>query len=107
MSFRILFWNIEDFLGEEGRTELVVQHIRQTEPDVLGFAEIRDKDALRRIMRDHFSDFDFAVTDGQQEVELAVRWRRGHFGQALFTQKREFKATNPDLRPGALISLEY
>ena len=38
MSFRVLFWNIEDFLGEDGRSELVVSHIRATDPDGL-FAE--------------------------------------------------------------------
>ena len=107
MSFRVLFWNIEDFLGDEDRTRLVVDHIRQTDPDVLGLCEIRDKDGLRTIIRDHFPDFNFAVTDGQQEVELAVGWRREAFDQAIFTQKREFKARNPDLRPGALISLRH
>ena len=105
MSFRVFFWNIEDFVDHSQRVSRVADHILATAPDVLGFAEIRDKQALRRIMRDHLDAYDFAVTDGQQEVELAVGWRRGLFEQALFTQRREFKAFNPDLRPGALISL--
>lgn len=105
MPFRALFWNIEDFAGGAKRTRDVVDHIRQTDPDIIGICEVRNKDALREMIRDDFSDFDFAITDGQQEVELAVGWRRGMFEHAIFTQRREFKASNPDLRPGALLTV--
>ena len=106
MTFRVLFWNIEDFAGGKARTESVVGHIRATDPDVVGICEVRDKTELRKVIGGHFKDFDFAITDGDQEVELAVGWRRGLFDQTLFTQRREFKTDNPDLRPGALLSVQ-
>ncbi len=107
MTFRVFFWNIEDFAGGADRTNKIVSHIRQTDPDIIGICEVRDKIALRKVISEHFPDFDFAITDGDQEVELAVGWRRGFFEQTLFTQRREFKTDKPDLRPGALLSVRH
>ena len=45
-------------------------------------------------------------TDGPEIQEILVGCKRGVFDQKVFTQKREFKANNPALRPGALLSLQ-
>lgn len=106
MAFRVLFWNIENFAGDDpARLAAVVEHIRATEPDIVGFSEIRDKAALRNLLFDALSGYDFGITDGPQGIELVAGWRRGLFEQALYTQRREFKAANPFLRPGALLSV--
>lgn len=107
MSIHVLFWNIENFYGSEAtRAARVVSHIRDTDPDVVGFSEIKDKAALRSILQSSLSDYDFGITDGEQGIELLAGWKRGQFGQALFTQRREFKVGSPGLRPGSLLSLE-
>ncbi|MDJ0951806.1 MAG: endonuclease/exonuclease/phosphatase family protein [Alphaproteobacteria bacterium] len=104
---KVLFWNIENFTGANpGRAEKVIRHIREAGADVLGFSEIKDKAALRSILQDSLHDYDFGITDGLQGIELLAGWRRGEFEQALFTQRREFKADNPHLRPGSLLSVK-
>ncbi|MDJ0893658.1 MAG: hypothetical protein QNJ92_00835 [Alphaproteobacteria bacterium] len=106
MSFRILFWNIENYAGDPVRTETVVGHVKKNTPDVIGFSEIKDKAALRGILHSSLVDYDFGITDGAQGIELLAGWRRGAFEQALFTQRREFKADSPFLRPGSLLSVK-
>ncbi|MEL6205385.1 MAG: endonuclease/exonuclease/phosphatase family protein [Pseudomonadota bacterium] len=106
MSFRALFWNIENFEGDDPtRLQRVTDHIQATDPDILGFSEIRDKAALRNLLFANLTDYDFGITDGDQGIELVAGWRRGMFDQALYTQRREFKSDNPFLRPGALLSV--
>lgn len=104
---RILFWNIENFEGDNGaRAEAVVNHIKVANADVLGFSEIKDKAALRSILQESLIDYDFGITDGQQGIELLAGWKKNTFDQALFTQRREFKAGNTHLRPGSLLSIK-
>jgi hypothetical protein len=55
-------------------------------------------------MQNEFPDYTFGITDGPEVQEIIVGWRNGVFEQASFTQKREFNAHNPSLRPGALLS---
>ena len=106
MPIRVLFWNIEKFRGDDpDRAQRVVDHVRETDPDIIGFSEITDKAALRSILQSSLADYDFGITDGVEQIELLAGWRRGGFGQALFTQRREFKADNPWLRPGSLLSV--
>lgn len=107
MSFRVLFWNIENFTDvSEDRVKLVADHIVETNPDVVGFSEIKDKSALRNMLFDRLGDYDFGITDGDQKIEIVAGWRRNLFEQALFTQRREFKVNRPGLRPGSLLSLK-
>lgn len=107
MDIKVIFWNIENFYGTDpARAAQVVEHIRNANPDVVGFSEIKDKAALRSILQNSLQDYDFGITDGRQGIELLAGWRRGTFGQALFTQRREFKADNPHLRPASLLSLK-
>ncbi len=106
MSFRVLFWNIENYSGDPPRTQMLVQHIQRNSPDIVGFSEIKDKAALRSILQETLSDYDFGITDGVEGIELLAGWKRGIFTQALFTQRREFKAGNQYLRPGSLLSVK-
>ncbi|MFS8184371.1 endonuclease/exonuclease/phosphatase family protein [Pseudovibrio denitrificans] len=107
MSIRALFWNVENYSGsDEVRSRRVLEHIRENDPDVLGFSEIKDKAALRSLLQEGLYDYDFGITDGVEGIELLAGWKRGMFGQALFTQRREFKAGNKYLRPGSLLSLK-
>jgi len=108
MAIRVLFWNIENFFGDDTtRAQKVVDHVRRTNPDVVGFSEIKDKAALRSILQSNLSDYDFGITDGKEGIELLAGWKRGEFGQTLYTQRREFKVGNPDLRPGSLLSVDH
>lgn len=107
MAFKVQFWNIENFTDDDPtRIELVANHILATSPDIVGFSEIKDKNALRTVLFERLSDYDFGITDGDQQIELVAGWKRGVFGQALFTQRREFKAGNTHLRPGSLLSIQ-
>jgi hypothetical protein len=103
MKFSLLSWNIEHFKGNGKRTKLVVDYIKNYDPDVFGLFEIEGADILN-LMKGNFLDYDFAITDGPQTQEILVGWRRDKFDQAIFTQKREFKVYNPSLRPGALFT---
>ncbi len=108
MGIRILFWNIENFRGDnEERAKIVADHIRASDPDIVGFSEISSKRALRNLMMDELTDFDFGITDGAQNIELMAGWKRGKFEQALYTQRREFKANRDGQRPGALLSVKH
>jgi exonuclease III len=106
MGIKTLFWNIENYSGDPARTAEAVAHIKKNDPDVIGFCEIKDKAALRSLLQDNLSDYDFGVTDGREGIELLAGWRRGKFEQALYTQRREFKAGNDSLRPGSLLSVK-
>ncbi|HET6349648.1 MAG TPA: endonuclease/exonuclease/phosphatase family protein [Candidatus Krumholzibacteria bacterium] len=104
MKFSFLSWNVEHFRGGGERLKRVAAHVRQHDPDIFGLMEIEGADILS-LMRDEFPEHDFSVTDGPEVQEILVGWRRAKFQQAIFTQKREFKAFNPSLRPGALLSV--
>jgi len=107
MTIRVLFWNIENFRGDnEERTRAAADHIRTFDPHIVGFSEIGNKRALRNLMMEELSDFDFGVTDGKQNIELMAGWKRGVFEQAIYTQRREFKAERDGQRPGALLSVK-
>lgn len=110
MTFTFLSWNVEHFDDNDpGRTQVVADTIKAAHPagkpiDVMGILEIKSI-RVRDLMLDHFPNYDFYLTDGPQVQEILIGVRRGVFAQKIFTQKREFKAGNESLRPGALISL--
>ncbi|MDX8347351.1 endonuclease/exonuclease/phosphatase family protein [Cognatiyoonia sp. IB215446] len=108
MGIRALFWNIENFRGDNAdRTRAAAEHIRAFDPHIVGFSEIGSKRAIRNLMMEELSDFDFGITDGIQAIELMAGWKRGFFEQALYTQRREFKAGSDGQRPGALLSVKH
>ncbi len=103
--FSILSWNIEHFKGGTARLNKVVKHIEDQDPDVFSLFEIEKFD-VQTLMENKFPKYDFNITDGPQSMEILVGHRQGIFEQAVFTQKREFKAFNPSLRPGAFLSVK-
>lgn len=108
MKFSVLSWNVEAFKAGAGRVAKVAAHIKAQNsgkgPDVFGLFEVEEVDILG-LMQNEFPNYTFAITDGPQNKEILVGWRNGKFSQVAFTQKREFKAYNPALRPGALLSV--
>jgi endonuclease/exonuclease/phosphatase family metal-dependent hydrolase len=104
MKFSILCWNVEHFKASDQRVEKVADHIKQHDPDVFALLEVESLDVLD-LMRHSFPEYNFSITDGPQRQEILAGYRRDKFGQVIFTQKREFKAFNPSLRPGALLTL--
>lgn len=101
---KVLAWNVEHFKGTRTRIGKVVDHIKAQGPDIFGILEVKRAN-VRSLMEDHFPGYDFALTDGRQVQEILIGWRRSKFQAAAFSQKREFKAYNPSLRPGALLSV--
>jgi exonuclease III len=106
MPFSILSWNIEHFRGGAARLARAVEHIKTQKPDVFGLLEIEGADT-KALIEGGFPGYDFGITDGAEVQEILVGWRRAAFSQAVFSQKREFKAFNPALRPGALVTLRH
>lgn len=114
----VMFWNVENFgrnfdSGEPDNPEFIERvnqvsaHIQSLNPDLLCLSEISDKVALRNLLMDTLSDYDFAVTDGSGNIELVTGWKRDKFQQVLFTQRRQFQVDNALLRPGALCSVKF
>ena len=104
--FSVMAWNVEHFKGGTARLNKVVKHIENQDPDVFALFEIEKFD-VQTLMEEKFPTYDFNLTDGPQSMETLVGHRHGVFQQAVFTQKREFKAFNPSLRPGALLSVKH
>lgn len=104
MKFSLLSWNVEHFRGGDERVKIVAKHIQKHDPDVFGLFEVENLDVLE-LIRNYFPDYNFNITDGPETQEILVGYRKGKFSQVIFTQKREFDAFNPSLRPGALLSL--
>lgn len=103
MTLRILSWNVEHFKGGS-KVEPVADLIKKANPDVFALYEVEHLNVLQ-LMRDHFPTFSFQITDGPEVQEILVGYRNASAYQATFTQKREFKAHNPALRPGAMLTL--
>jgi endonuclease/exonuclease/phosphatase family metal-dependent hydrolase len=104
MKFSILSWNVEEFNGSAAQLASVADHIRELDPDVFGLFEVENVNIIDLITQE-LPGYDYSLTDGPQNKEILLGVRRGKFDQAIFSQKRQFKAYNPRLRPGALLSL--
>lgn len=109
MPFTFLSWNVEHFDADAARTKVVAEAIKGAHPggkliDVMGILEVKHVRVVD-LMLNHFPDYDFYLTDGPQVQEVLIGVRRGKFVQKIFTQKREFKAGNDSLRPGAMIAV--
>jgi len=101
MSFSFLVWNVENFRGNNAtRRQRVADLIGFHNPNVFCIIEFQAKNAARSLIANHFTQYDFGVTDSKRSLELLVGWRRGKFQQLIFTQRREFLAGDIDLRPG-------
>ncbi len=116
MSFSFLVWNVERFQATNSqRIRKVADHIRNQDPDVLCILEFMGKSGAndpgepkgeaRRLISEFLTDYDFGLTDSKRRLEILTGWKRNRFDQVLYTQRREFDARNPNLRPGGLLSL--
>lgn len=104
MGFSFLSWNVEQFNGEPAQLQEVVAHISGQDPDIFGLFEVENVN-IPRLVLNELPGYDYGLTDGPENKEILVGWRRAAFDQVTFTQKREFKAEDEYLRPGSLVSL--
>jgi len=104
MKFSLLSWNVEEFKGSAPQLLKVSHHIKDLAPDVFGLFEVENVNIIE-LMTDQLPEYDYSLTDGPQIKEILIGVRRGKFEQSIFSQKRQFKAFNPFLRPGALLTL--
>ena len=112
MGFSVMFWNVENFgittKSDQESARKVAGHIKNLDPDLFCLCEIWNKEALRLLLTDELSDYDFAITDGEGNIELLTGWKHDNdLQQVLFTQRRQFQADNLSLRPGALTSVQF
>lgn len=103
MAIRVLSWNVEHF-RDGSKISAVAEHIKKHDPDVFALYEVENINVLE-LMREHFPKHTFHITDGPESQEILVGLRVSSSYQATFVQKREFKAFNPKLRPGASLTL--
>jgi len=101
-AFSVLSWNVEHFKGKPDRSKRVTAYIKKLDPDVFAIYEVKGK-AVFGALTNTFPNYSFHITEGPQAQEILVAVR-GNM-TAFFTQKISFKAGNPFLRPGALLSL--
>ncbi|MEQ9345522.1 MAG: endonuclease/exonuclease/phosphatase family protein [Thalassospira sp.] len=110
---KILSWNIEHFNGSGGydaesrparldRVDRVAEYIRNESPDIFGISEVVGSTVYEKFTR-KLSGYTFNITEGRQSQEILVGVRSGL--TAFFTQRNEFKRSNPYLRPGALLTV--
>jgi len=102
-------WNIRHFKAPtDDRIQKVSDLITGHDPDIFGIIEFQAKDAARKLISEHFTDYDFGMTDSKMQLDFLVGWKRRIFKQVLYTQRRDFMVGNINLRPGGLLSfLEY
>ncbi|MEK9629753.1 MAG: endonuclease/exonuclease/phosphatase family protein [Nitrospinota bacterium] len=112
-DIKILSWNIEHFNGlggidkknkraRENRVVEVSKIIKKEKPDVFGLSEVEGKEVHGKMTR-LLPGYVFNITEGRQTQEILIGVRHGI--TAFFSQRNEFKRSNPNLRPGALLTL--
>jgi hypothetical protein len=102
--FTVLSMNVKHFSRANTDEDKVVAHIRQHQPDVFGLYEVEGPD-IYGFITEHFPDYLTLITDGQQTQEILVACSKKFTG-INFAQRHEFRAGNPNLRPGALLSFQ-
>ncbi|MCH7525563.1 MAG: endonuclease/exonuclease/phosphatase family protein [Bacteroidetes bacterium] len=109
-QFSVLSWNVEHFGRgknkdqKEARVTRVADKIKSLDPDVMAIYEVEGKELFSEFSK-KFNGYSFFITEGRQSQEILVGVR-GTIN-AFVTQKTEFKAGNPFLRPGTLVSLTF
>ncbi len=112
-KLNILSWNIEHFNGRGGidknnrrkrqdRVDRVAQFIKGKKPDIFGLSEVEGK-VVHSSMTRILSGYTFSITEGRQSQEILIGVKHGI--TSFFTQRNEFKKSNPHLRPGALLTV--
>ena len=107
MSYSLLVWNVQHYRNvTAARTQKVADLISEFNPDVFGILEFEAKSAVRDLVMNYFTNYDFAMTDSKRAIEILVGWKRSKFEQVIFTQRRKFQSGNINLRPGGLLSFK-
>jgi exonuclease III len=101
-AFTLASWNVEHFKKDAARIERVIQFLETQDPDVFGLFEVEGKEVFSALVT-KMPDYQFHITEGPQVQEILVGVKSGI--TAFFTQKAEFKAQIPTLRPGALLTI--
>jgi len=116
MSLSITSWNVEHFgngsrdrkghLKPEFKTKVqrIVNFIHTKDPDIVALYEVKGADVFYEFM-DRFAGYNFFITEGRQTQEILVGVRSGI--TSFVTQKLDFKAGNPHLRPGLLLTVMH
>lgn len=107
MAIRILSWNVEHFSGtgsgaRADRIARVADLIKREDPDIFAIMEVKGS-AVFRAFTERFPGYAFSITEGSQVQEILIGVRGGL--SAFFTQRNEFKRSNPYLRPAALLTV--
>ena len=97
----IFSWNVHN-LRDEAHAKRVVAHIRQSDPDIFGLAEVIGESAYQYVAKE-FPDHNFYMTYGRQSQEMLIGVRITQ--QVFFSQKTEFQSGNTFLRPAALVTI--
>ncbi len=106
--FSILSWNVEHFgkdknkANAEARVTRIAQAIEAKRPDIMAIYEVSGKEIFSEFSQ-RFSDYSFFITEGRQSQEILIGTKNTL--NTFITQKTEFKASNPYLRPGALVTV--
>ncbi|MBZ5497808.1 MAG: endonuclease/exonuclease/phosphatase family protein [Acidobacteriia bacterium] len=101
-AFSLASWNVEHFKEANSRVERVIAFLKSVNPDVFALYEVEGKEVFAELST-AMPSYQFHITEGPQVQEILVGVRQGL--TAFFTQKLEFKAGNPSLRPGALLTI--
>lgn len=107
MSLRILSWNVQHFGksdadGRSGRLHRVIDLVRSHDPDVFAILEVTGIEVFDAFT-DRFPDYSFTISEGPNAQEIMVGIRHGL--RSFVTQRSEFKRSNPNLRPGMLVTV--
>jgi len=103
-AFSVASWNVEH-LGKNGdaqRIARVVQYLSDQDADVVAIYEVESRAVFRPIVSG-MPGYQFHITEGPQVQEILVGIKQGL--SAYVTQKLTFKAGQPELRPGVLVSV--
>jgi len=103
-AFSLASWNVRSLRGARGgpRVRRVLKYSAAHDPDVLALHEVLGRDVfddLFELLPGHH----FQITEGRNAMEIVVGVRAGL--TSFLTQKLEFKADRPHLRPGALVTV--
>lgn len=108
--FSVLSWNVEHFGKTKNKDQVkarvtrISDKIKSIDPDVMAIYEVEGKDIFSEFSQ-KFNGYSFFITEGEQSQEILIGLRGSL--DAFITQKTEFKAGNPFLRPGALATLTF
>ena len=104
---KIFSWNVEHFTGKaggprEGRLKRVIDSVQRVDPDIFALIEVESSHVFSSMVG-AFPGYTFSITEGRQTQEILIGVRNNI--SAFFTQKSEFKRSQPGLRPGALLTI--